>query len=114
MKMKKYNSPQRALTMSCNKWNVGGWSHMNGWPPKPYMTCTQNKIRKQRCKQWLHDTHTKKQLKKQKCEQFFFKKQKVVSRSTSTRAFRDYKQDERISSQRTLKFQECMKYTTYN
>jgi len=62
----------------------------------------------------LHDTHTKKQLKKQKCEQFFFKKQKVVSRSTSTRAFRDYKQDERISSQRTLKFQECMKYTTYN
>jgi tRNA A-37 threonylcarbamoyl transferase component Bud32 len=61
------------------------------------------------------DNHTQnKQLKKQKCEQFFFKKKKVVSKSTSTKAFRDYKQDERISSQRTLKFQECMKYITYN
>ncbi len=66
-------------------------------------------------KQPILDNHTQnKQLKKQKCEQTFFKKQKVVSKSTSSRAFRDYKQDERISSQRTLKFQECMKYTTYN
>lgn len=61
------------------------------------------------------DNHTQnKQLKKQKCEQIFFKKKKVVSKSTSTKAFRDYKQDERISSQRTLKFQECLKYITYN
>lgn len=61
------------------------------------------------------DNHTlNKQLKKQKCEQIFFKKKKVVSKSTSTKAFRDYKQDERISSQRTLKFQECLKYITYN
>jgi hypothetical protein len=44
------------------------------------------------------DDHTQnKELKKQKCEQKFFKKQKVVSKSTSTRAFRDYKRDERRS-----------------
>lgn len=66
-------------------------------------------------KQPILDNHTQnKQLKKQKCEQKFFKKQKAVSKSTSTRAFRDYKRDERRSSQRTLKFQECMKYITYN
>ncbi len=61
------------------------------------------------------DDHTQnKELKKQKCEQKFFKKQKVVSKSTSTRAFRDYKRDERRSWWRTLKFQEFMKYITYN
>jgi hypothetical protein len=62
-------------------------------------------------KQPILDDHTQnKQLKKQKCEQKFFKKQKVISKSTRSRAFRDYKRDERRSSQRTLKFQECMKY----
>jgi hypothetical protein len=55
MKMKKYNSPQRALTMSCNKWNVGGWSHMNGWPPNLTWHAHKTSLEKKGAnKAWSH------------------------------------------------------------